>query len=53
VDEAHHFQDSSQEDLKLLTLGTYQLELAREYANQHLKKRRHHMKYTIQLGNEY
>jgi len=43
------FPQLTQEDLKLLTLGTYQLELAKEYANQHLKNK---TPYEIQIHIE-
>jgi len=43
------FLQLTQEDLKLLTLGTYQLELAKEYANQHLKNK---TPYEIQIHIE-
>jgi len=43
------FPRLTQEDLKLLTLGSYQLELAKEYANQHLKRK---TPYEIQIHIE-
>ena len=51
VDEAllFSFPRLTQEDLKLLTLGTYQLELAKEYTNQHMKQK---TPYEIQVHIE-
>jgi len=43
------FPRLSEEDLKDMTLGSYQLRLAKEYSNQHIKKR---SPYQIQIHHD-